>query len=103
MVEASVEGGESARQLGEVADPTGLTIDGSFHVHFHPVGMSVKTAAFVSRRHVRQPVGRLEGKFPEDLHGSISSLSSGLSPLAADHMADIVGRPVCRAPRKVER
>jgi hypothetical protein len=72
MVEASEERGEGAGQLGEVPDPTGFTIDRSVHVYRHSVGMSVKAPAFVSRRHVRQLVGRLEGKFTEDLHGSIS-------------------------------
>ena len=68
-----------ARQLGEVTDPTGVVGNRSLHMHGHPVGVPVQAAALVAGGHVGEPVGRLEGELPEDLHRGVSSHSWGWS------------------------
>jgi hypothetical protein len=74
VVEAGQERGEGARQLAEVLNPTRFFPDRSVHVHSDPVGVSVQACTLMARGYVREPVGRLEGELPEDLHSVVSSI-----------------------------
>ena len=68
MIELVAQRREVRIDFGEIHNPALFRVNGAAHVHLDPETVAVQPSALVPGRHIRQPMGRLEGEFPEDLH-----------------------------------
>ncbi len=73
MVELGKERGKNTLDVEEINDKSGVGINGSFQSNLNPVRVTMHIVAAVGRRHLRQPVGGLEGKGLSDFHRIPSS------------------------------
>lgn len=71
MVQAIIDRLEGGFDVTEIHDPAGVGARFAFHFQLDAERMPVQSGAFVTGRHVRQPVGGLDHEDFEDFHGVI--------------------------------
>ena len=71
MIEKVVNRPERLVYRREVHDPAAVGVNRAVDVHLYFEGVTVKPEAFVPGLHMREPMGRLEREFLEDLHQAI--------------------------------
>lgn len=79
VVELVVVRLERSFDLGEILDPAEQRIDRAGNMQLDAKRMPMQARAFVSGRHVRQPVCCLEGKRLKDVHSDSVTLSQPLA------------------------
>lgn len=74
MVELEKKWSKDPLDVEEINDETGAWINRTFQADFDPVRVTMHIVTAVGRRHLRQPVGGLEGKGLRYFHRIPSSL-----------------------------
>lgn len=71
MIQLVVQGLENTPQIGKIHHPTSMLINLTADMHLDLKGMAMQPCTFVTGRHIRQVVGRLNLKYSEYIHASI--------------------------------
>ena len=80
MVKSSDERVDDAFDVAEVGDPSRVDSDVALEVDGDSIGVSMESAAFMTLRHVRQQMRRLEAELLENLHHAIPTYLCVWSP-----------------------
>jgi len=94
MVKLVVQRRKRQLQVGEVHHPAQLGIGFARYMDFYAERMPMQPRTLVPGRYVGQPVGRLELKYFEDMHGGRLRANDGPAEGHADESNHCTRRPL---------